>query len=165
MLVITIALELILESKIKKIDKEQAIIDKENTKKLIIEKLEVLKDTNESYYTMYMLITNQCIELNSLITKANLEINYDYSQEDNTIEIDINSTSIRTKLFYSTALYNDGDTMYLVLSEDGNEIKLTNETYNDIVELIANDINSYYKTLTNNTFMDKLEKKAKKNNK
>ena len=164
-LVIAITLEIILDSKIKKIDKEQDKIDKENTRKLVIEKLEALKDTNECYYTMYMLITNQCIELNSLITKANLEINCDYLEEDNTIEIDINSTSIRSKLYYSTALYNDGATMYLVLSEDSDEIKLTNQTYNDIVELIANDINSYYKTLTNDTFMDKLERKANKNNK
>ena len=155
---------IIIENKIKKIKNEESKTSKDNRLNEAINKLYELKDINDTYYLMYMLITNQCIELNPLLDKANLEIDCFYDKADNILELSIDSKYYSKSFNYSTVIYIDNNQVFLVLNNSDEQV-VTNKSYSELIELIQNDINLYYKSIDENGLLYKLKMKEKKNNK
>lgn len=123
----------IINNKLKKLNHQKTVITKEE----IINKLSTFDDSLSEL--MYQMVTNQIDELNEAMIKYNLEFDFDYNDEDNYVEIIINSIDFTANKYY--AAINNDNFLYLSNEEEASIFEKTND---EIIEMLINDIEEYH---------------------
>jgi hypothetical protein len=137
--IVFIVLVSLCDNKLKKIKEEENKIEeakeKEESKKKLIERSQINNITN----LMYELYFGNNLTINELLNRYDLEMDYMYDDEEDEDWFEIVSKVYKKKLFYSLSLTTNG-TLYL----EKEELNVSSKTYDEIIELMAKDINDFF---------------------
>ncbi len=117
--------------------------EEEIRRKKFISILEGKKDFTATASVMLELITYQNIEIEQLLQKNNLCIDFDFVEEDNYYDVMIDSVSTRKKEVYYLSLCLEGELML----NSGNVIFTNNMKDQEIIEHILKDLQEYQEIL------------------
>lgn len=131
------------ESKIKKLEAKKKNQDDKIKEEDFCNELMLKRDYNIGFEAMYIIYNNQALEINELIKDLPLKITYDYSKDDKIYEVTIESEEFNRKRFYYSSVCVEKDKCYLALSEQQKEIDIINQSVDEIVKIICNDIIQY----------------------
>lgn len=109
------------------------------------------KDQNSTMETMYLLINGLELDITMLLDKYDLEIDFDYFQDEDYYEVRIFSSSESDNDFYLSIGTEEGkNTIILEDSslDDYKEMDADQYTTNEILDLIINQIESYYSSVS-----------------
>lgn len=127
-------------SKLKNIEKEEKLAkEKENTKKTLFERSQF----NDMVNMMYQLYIGSSNEVNELLDKHNLEMDYLYDDEEDEDWFYIESKMYDRKLkeIYIFELSGDGR----IILDNNEEVDMSSKTFDELVEFIVNDIKTFFK--------------------
>lgn len=131
------------ESNIKKLEAEKKNQDDKIKEEEFCNELVLKRDYNIGFEAMYIIYNNQALEINELIKDLPLKITYDYSKDDMIYEVTIESEEFNRKRFYFSSVCVEKDKCYLALSEQKKEIDIINQSVDEIIKMISNDIIEY----------------------
>lgn len=126
-----------------KVEAEAMKKEEEIRKEKFLSILEEKKDFTATASVMLELITHQNIEIEQLLQKNNLCIDFDFVEEDNYYDVMIDSVSTRKKDAYYLSLCLEGELML----NSGNVIFTNNMKDQEIIEHILKDLQEYQEIL------------------
>lgn len=146
LVVVLLVLSFIIDRKIKALDKEkEAILDKEyeQEKQKAFAYVEEKASEDERFSLMNSLIKHEIIEIDSLVKKYNLQYDFDMIFEDNYFDFMIEGDISKRKRFY-ISFSTEKNEWTLILNRADKERRLINESNEEIIELIVNDIKNTF---------------------
>lgn len=122
------------------IEKEK--IEEKNRKQFLISFLEAKAATSPTASVMYGILTKQTLELQALISEKNLEIDFDWNEEDAYYDVMITSKYKRNKELYYLSLSFEGEEEELLLNS-GEEVSTNQMREEEIIDLIIEDMKKF----------------------
>lgn len=132
---------IILYPKPQKKDLEKEAEEEENRKKELIAILETKADSYPTASVMYGILTKQILEIQALVEKKNLEIEFDLNIKDEFYEVVISSKYKQKNMYYLSLSFEQDEEELLLNSDE--EIKTDYMKESEIIELIIDDINKF----------------------